>query len=307
MNKLLVIQPDSADRSRVVETLERLGVWEADAVATPGQALDRLVDPAAPGRLAVICDLAAAVADDSALLAAIRKTCPPPPVLLTGRDGTPDQVVAALDAGASDFVHLDRLDADLVERLERALNAAHRSRTHARLLDCMTSSVSTFVLENDPLLLPTVLTRLQNSVAMFDICDEAGRTRLGIALEEALSNALYHGNLEVSSDLRNDSLEAYFELAGERRETPPYRDRRIHITETLTADEARFTIRDEGPGFDTSRVDRCDPCDDNLEALSGRGLLLMKSFVDELTYNAKGNEVTLVKRKQNEAGLTLAA
>ena len=55
-------------------------------------------------------------------------------------------------------------------------------------------------------------------------------------------------------------------------------------------------IRDEGGGSDTSVAHRAIEPEDFLRA-SGRGLLLMKSFMDEVTFNRVGNEVTLVKRR----------
>jgi anti-sigma regulatory factor (Ser/Thr protein kinase) len=54
-------------------------------------------------------------------------------------------------------------------------------------------------------------------------------------------------------------------------------------------------ITDEGPGFDLSTVpDPGDP--ENFLKPSGRGLLLVRSFMDEAYHNAKGNVITLVKR-----------
>ncbi len=56
----------------------------------------------------------------------------------------------------------------------------------------------------------------------------------------------------------------------------------------------RFVIRDEGPGFDHRKVS--DPTQaENLDRVSGRGLLLIHSFMDEVSYNDRGNEITLVK------------
>ena len=53
-------------------------------------------------------------------------------------------------------------------------------------------------------------------------------------------------------------------------------------------------IRDEGQGFDMASIP--NPTDPEfLERPSGRGLLLMRSFMDELTYNDTGNELTMVK------------
>ncbi|MEZ6077388.1 MAG: ATP-binding protein [Pirellulaceae bacterium] len=60
-------------------------------------------------------------------------------------------------------------------------------------------------------------------------------------------------------------------------------------------DLIRIVIRDEGHGFDTSEVARqIDP-----QAMSengGRGLVLMRNFMDKVTFNAAGNEVTLIKQ-----------
>ena len=56
-------------------------------------------------------------------------------------------------------------------------------------------------------------------------------------------------------------------------------------------------IRDEGPGFDTTTLpDPTDPA--NLEKRSGRGLLLIKAFMSEVRHNARGNEVTLIRRPE---------
>lgn len=305
MPSLLVINPNAATQHTLLELLSAQPDWEAQSTASMSQGLDLL---AAGDFGMVVADLQLVAEDEQANLAALMAGDAYRPVLLTGTDGTVDQVVGALHAGAAGFIHTNRLDNELVDHITRVFNAAKRNKTQARLLECMTSSCSQFELENDPTLLPALLVRFQASAAMFGVCDESDRTRIGMALEEALSNALYHGNLEVSSDLRQESLARYYDMAADRREQSPYRERKIHITETMTAESATFVIRDEGPGFDTSKVnDEPDP--DDLEAVSGRGLILMKAFMDEVTYNEKGNEVTLVKHRSGngDEGLTLAA
>jgi anti-sigma regulatory factor (Ser/Thr protein kinase) len=68
------------------------------------------------------------------------------------------------------------------------------------------------------------------------------------------------------------------------------------VTARLSRELATFAVTDEGPGFDVSRLP--DPTElANLETPSGRGLFLMRLFMDEVAYNAAGNEVTLVKRR----------
>ncbi len=127
------------------------------------------------------------------------------------------------------------------------------------------------------------------------ICNHADRVRLGVGLGEALANAMFHGNLELSSSLRETDADAYHDLAETRRRESPYQDRRIEIEVRLAGGKAVFVIRDEGPGFDpTALPDPTDPA--NLEKVTGRGILLMQAFMDHVDFNARGNEVTMVKQ-----------
>jgi anti-sigma regulatory factor (Ser/Thr protein kinase) len=130
--------------------------------------------------------------------------------------------------------------------------------------------------------------------------DDMGRShptdlmRMMISLQEALSNALYHGNLEIDPSLRRRDERAYREIAERRRAAEPYRSRRIRVHLLVSPSEIRFVVRDEGPGFDTSRIDRpIEP--DDLIRLQGRGLFLIRTFMDEIRFNGSGNEITLIK------------
>jgi anti-sigma regulatory factor (Ser/Thr protein kinase) len=83
----------------------------------------------------------------------------------------------------------------------------------------------------------------------------------------------------------------------QRCQERPYCDRRVHVTAVMTNREARYTVRDEGDGFDRSRLpDMSDP--KNLEQLRERGLVLIYAFMDQVQHNEMGNEVMMVKRRQ---------
>ena len=125
--------------------------------------------------------------------------------------------------------------------------------------------------------------------------DETDRLRVSVALEEALSNAIHHGNLEVTSDLREQDDNAYYDLIRRRQHESPYSQRSVDITVKMSDRGSEFVICDQGPGFDVSSLpDPTDPA--NLEKASGRGITLMKAFMDEVMYNETGNAVTLIKR-----------
>lgn len=135
--------------------------------------------------------------------------------------------------------------------------------------------------------------RFMDTFHEFGITVDTGPMQICMALEEALANAFYHGNLELDSALKEDGSDTFMQMARERCEQSPWDGRTIVATELATPYGLWITIRDEGSGFDVAAaIDRiADPVD---LLASGRGLLMMKSFSDELIFNAQGNEVTLV-------------
>jgi anti-sigma regulatory factor (Ser/Thr protein kinase) len=97
------------------------------------------------------------------------------------------------------------------------------------------------------------------------------QTDVEMSLFESLANAVLHGNHQ-----------------------DPAKQVYIHY-HFHPGKEILFVIKDEGPGFDPSRV--ADPtARENIEAEYGRGILLMKTFMDEVRYEKSGTEVHLRKK-----------
>jgi anti-sigma regulatory factor (Ser/Thr protein kinase) len=138
--------------------------------------------------------------------------------------------------------------------------------------------------------------RLAEAAAEVGLCDRPTARRVGVAVEEALLNAIIHGNLEVSSELRQADEGTYDRWIIERSRQSPYADRRVRLTARVSRSEAVFVVQDEGPGFDVSQVpDPTDP--ENLFRVGGRGILLMRSFMTAVQFDDRGSRVTLVKRR----------
>jgi anti-sigma regulatory factor (Ser/Thr protein kinase) len=116
-----------------------------------------------------------------------------------------------------------------------------------------------------------------------------------MAIYESLTYAIYHGNLELETDLRQSDEAIFCRLAVERRGDEPYASRRVRFSSRFSDTEARFVVSDDGSGNKPSeRQNSIDAI--NLEGIEGRGLLLIHSFMDEVTHNLQGNEITMVKR-----------
>ena len=290
MNRVLVVDDSAVDRRLVGGLLEKGGMriahahHGADALAQMQQSLPDLV----------ITDLVMPEMDGLELVTAIRHRYPLVPTVLMTSQGNEEIAVEALRRGAASYVPKRALGQELLETVRNVLALSGQRRTQSRLMQCLVHNQCRFVLGNDRTLLSTLVGYLQEAVSQIGLCDESDRMRVGVALEEALVNALYHGNLEVNSHLREQDYDAYQALADARAGEVPYCNRRIHVEAQITAEQAQFVIRDEGPGFNPDDLpDPTDPA--NLERVSGRGVLLMRTFMDRVEYNDIGNEVTLVK------------
>jgi CheY-like chemotaxis protein len=227
------------------------------------------------------------------LTAAVKSEYPLVPVVLMTAQGSEDIAAQALRRGAASYVPKRNLADDLAPTVLRVLLGAHADRAHSQLMHHLETCTSTFVLDNDPALIQALVNHLQEMLRCLPLADETERLRVGVALEEALTNACFHGNLEVGKVPCAADRRAWEELVERRRGEAPYRDRRIHVSARLSREEAVFVIRDEGPGFDVKGLPAADVAGPD----AGRGVTLMRTILDEVRYNAAGNEVTLVKRR----------
>jgi CheY-like chemotaxis protein/anti-sigma regulatory factor (Ser/Thr protein kinase) len=289
---VLVVDDAPVDRLVTGALIEQMPGWRAlyaesgaDALASIARARPRLV----------LTDLNMPQMDGLALVAEIHRLYPAVPVVLMTAFGNEEIALQALREGAASYVPKKSLERDLASTLEQVAAAAQVELRHQRLLERLAQADFHFVLDNDRALVASLVAHLRNYLARLGLGNETALTRICIALEEALLNSIFHGNLELSSDLRQEGEEAYYRQAEVRRGTAPFCDRQVFCTAWLSRAEARVTIRDEGPGFDPSTLpDPTDPA--NLGRIGGRGLLLIRTFMDSVTHNPSGNEITLVKR-----------
>lgn len=292
---VLVVDDSRVSRLVVGRLLQKHGGWQTAFAGDGVEALEA-IERAAPR--AVLTDLQMPRMNGLELVERVRERFPHIPVLLMTGEGSEEVAIAALRAGAASYVPKRTMDAEIIPILRQVLAASHLDATRARVLGGLTGRTSDFVLENDPALVAPLIEMFREDLLAIGVCDPTAATRVGIALEEALLNAVYHGNLGVSSDLKQvGDGSAFHTLAAARRHEAPYHARRVRVAVRLTPAQGTFVISDEGPGFDLSALpDPTDPA--NLERPSGRGMLLMRTFMDEVMYNAAGNEVTLCKRRE---------
>jgi CheY-like chemotaxis protein/anti-sigma regulatory factor (Ser/Thr protein kinase) len=289
---VLVVDDAPVDRLVTGAIIEQMPGWRALYAESGEEALAAM---ARERPRIVLTDLNMPKMDGLALVAAVHRLYPAVPVVLMTAYGNEEIALQALHEGAASYVPKKNLESDLVSTLEKVAAAAQEERRHQRLLERLARAELQFVFDNDRFLVAPFIAHLRSYLVRLGLCDETALTRVCIALEEALLNAIFHGNLELSSDLRQDGDDPYYRLAEERCVSAPFRDRQVFCTARLSRTEVSVTIRDEGSGFDPSTLpDPTDPA--NLGRIGGRGLLLIRTFMDSVTHNQVGNEITLVKR-----------
>ena len=296
MPTVLVVDDSAIDRKLVSGLLKDLSNWTVELAENGKEALERMRQSPAD---VVVTDLQMPEMDGLELVSAVRVQFANVPVILMTANGSERLAIEALEQGAAGYVPKSQLAQTLADTIENVLGMVHADRSYAELIECLTRTEFTFSLSNDASLIDPLVDLMQQMIEGVRLCEHMERVRVGVALEQALLNAMYRGNLEIGYEAMQEARESLLrgeaDPIAERMSQAPYRDRKVFIDARISPEEARFLIRDDGPGFDTRQVPAAgDP--KALEREGGRGLILMRTFLDEVAFNDKGNEVTLVKR-----------
>ena len=152
----------------------------------------------------------------------------------------------------------------------------------------------TFVFGNDPMDLQFYTNFLVSYLYNTNRIADESRFNLQMTFQELLTNALEHGNLEIDYDMKTNWMMKggdMIKLIQKRARESQFANRKIRISFNIGKTASKFSIRDDGNGFDWRKMLDTKADDDMLH---GRGISLSRSLVHSLTYNEKGNEVTFI-------------
>lgn len=243
----------------------------------------------------VVTDLQMPEMDGLALVAESRRRHPSVPIVIMTAHGSEETALVALRSGAASYVPKRLLAQSLVQTLREIISVTVEPE-RASTLDPLELRSVTYELGPDVTRIGQVVSELELHLIQLSLCDETGIIQVGVALREALVNAVVHGNLDVSSKLHEAAPTRYEDTIRERQALSPYKDRVAKLMVTYAPREAAYHLSDEGAGFDVKTVP--DPTAiENLDKPFGRGLMLIRTFMDEVTFNERGNEIRMVKRR----------
>lgn len=288
---ILVVDDSPIDRritARLLMGDSRFELMEAE----DGEQAIQLLRQTSPDL--VLTDLQMPEVNGLELLTWICRNSPQIPVILMTARGSEELAVQALTAGAASYVPKARLPQELVPTVARVLTAQRSRELAERVQQCLLSTECRYRLALDPQLLIAAAGMIEEMLVKSWSCPARDALRIRMALEEALLNALYHGNLELDPRLREVNLELYHELASKRVTELPWRDRVIQLRVVMAADRLVLEVTDEGSGFNPAPF--LEQIESSvMERPFGRGILLMRTATDEVNFRDQGRTVSLTR------------
>jgi PAS domain S-box-containing protein len=135
--------------------------------------------------------------------------------------------------------------------------------------------------------------------------DQGSVLSVKTGLLEIIINSIEHGNLDIQFNEKSGTGAGheYLQFVRERRKDSLYSEKRVKIEYSLTPAMVAYRITDEGKGFDHRSYMAMTADNVNRDLLThGRGLIIARKSFDVMTFNEKGNQVTLIKYFQGHAG-----
>lgn len=203
----------------------------------------------------------------------IREQCPLVPLLALGNASHSEQIGQALRNGANHFV-LDSDDSSvLANTVDRLI---HSKMEHLRYIQVLPYLHTKFEAElpSDLDLLNGTVFYLTEEMYKFGIISPA-EINVKVSLIEALTNAMEHGN-----DLD--------------------KNKKVKIFADFSHEQAVIEIIDEGEGFEVNRLPN-PTMQENIFKTRGRGVFMMRQFLDGVEYFPPGNHVKLTKKRASES------
>ncbi|HYP52698.1 MAG TPA: ATP-binding protein [Pyrinomonadaceae bacterium] len=262
--RILIVEGNADLRTVLADALAGLG-HEVVTVGDRAEALDR--EDLEEFDL-IISDLAEYSDSAVQIVSELKRKRLFVPVVVSSEEAQQAGLVKAFKLGASNYLRKPYDKEELSQIVEKTLGYKLRFVEDLKVLPYVREHIE-FELPSDIALMNGVLHYLIERVAALGVI-KPDASNLFIALDEAFVNAVKHGNKQDANKL-------------------------VRITADLSPKEARFTIEDEGEGFNVNDIpDPRDP--ENLFKTSGRGVLLIYNIMDQVEYNERGNRLTMVKR-----------
>lgn len=289
--ELLIAEDDEYTLPLLVDLARSLG-WRVHTAMDGMEALE-IYESKRPSL--ILSDIMMPRMDGFKLLGKIRQTdLETPFIAITAikGEGAP---IEAIKAGANDFI---QKPLSSIKDLKVTLNKYHsriiQKLNYREALRRIREQYTSMVLDNDLSLVEPSATILTSHIENSDI-----RFSAKLGLMELITNAVEHGNLEITADEKKNALSnsgsSWSNLVASRSLRPEFAKRFVVIKSDKIIDCTQWRISDQGKGFNYQEVIK------NLELaeadeITGRGIFIAKQAFDKLDYAEGGRVAVAISR-----------
>lgn len=248
----------------------------------------------------ILTDIKLRKMDGIELLRRVNNLEAPIPVLIVSGHGNVEDAIRALRYGASDYIRKPFDINDLTSSVRSVLKRKFEKQETEVFGQYKQYEKSVLVIPNNGELINTISFNLTKDLVPAGLFNYTTSENIALSLKEAMANAMFHGNLEIDSSLRDSGgMKGFNEEVEARKNLDKFKNRDIRITYELTPEYVYYEIEDQGKGFDfRSLPDPRDP--ENFFKNSGRGLLIIRIHMDDVCWNDTGNRIMMKKYKVNK-------
>ena len=212
-------------------------------------------------------------------------------VLMTAGDLSSEMINTMLSLGVNEFLKKP-FQLDVLKRIFfRAKTFLYEKTNFFKACQSIKRSEIELEIENDLSIIGTVAKLIVRNVKELGYTDNL--KIMETAIIEAISNAIIHGNLEIPSSIKDIGFEKFSEEIRKKINDQKFKNRKVYIYSILGKEKFLVKIKDEGKGFNWKDLYKKLKLD--TFSLYGRGLFIIKTVFDEVKWNEKGNEITLIK------------
>jgi len=271
--KILIVDDDRG-RAEQIQQLLLTKNFTSEIISTGDSALRFIQDN---GFDLILTNLLLKDMDGVELVATIQQLQPDLPVVIMSTPQHTSRTIKALYAGAHHFIREPFELKEVVDTIEKLLCYPKEKILMQKVLPFLNEQAQ-FVIPSDFAFMGAVVQYTCELVVKFEIA-EPDNIHLKIALLEAITNAIEHGN-----------------------QFSPKKTVQIQIK--VNREQATFIVKDQGPGFDYRNLpDPTKP--ENITKVRGRGVYMIYRIMDSVRFNPAGNQITMIKKKCSTTDSTL--
>ena len=264
--RLLIVDNNQTRTDQIRELLKERN-FDVSVVAQGDAALREIRED---GFNLIVTNILLEDMDGVELVVAIQELRPQMPVVIMSGPSHASKTIKALYAGAHHFIREPFEFEDLIKTIESLLRSCKQDVVGQKVLPFLQEQI-TFRIPSDLSIMGEVAQYINDILIKVGLL-EVDDIHLRIALVEAITNAVEHGN-------KMD------------------REKEVEITAEIKASQVIFSVKDQGEGFDYKNLpDPTEP--ENLNKVRGRGVFLIHKIMDQVHFNPKGNQITMIKRRE---------